>query len=324
MTLNEEYTGTAPSRLYTIVPQSEENARKTRTIIDAHVHIIQSDLFSWFDPAKKGITFEGDWKPIIHDYRPKDLEAESEGTNIKVIGAVHVQMNADDPVAETAAVQRMSEEDGLPVSIVGGGDLSAPNFEEIVEKQESASPNFHAVRQIVNTHVDPLYDYVGPKEYMDDPAWLAGLRVLAKHDKAFDLQLYPTQFKRALQVVDSNPDVMFIINHAGMWADRNLSGFQLWKNGIYEFGKRDNVTMKISGLASMDHFWTIESFKPAIFTLLDAFGIDKCMFASNFPVDKLHGSYVDTIGAFIRSVEDLSQDEQNKLFVDNAKKYYKF
>ena len=249
--------------------------------------------------------------------------AEADGTRIKVIGAVHVQMNADDPVAETTAVQRMSDEDGLPVSIVGGGDLSSHDFEEIVERQEDASPNFHAVRQIINTHADPLYNYVD-REYMDDPAWLAGLRVLAKHDKAFDLQLYPTQFRRALQVIDSNPDVTFIVNHAGMWADRDLAGFRLWKNGIYELGKRDNVLMKISGLASMDHYWTLESFKPAIYTLLDAFGIDKCMFASNFPVDKLHGSYMDTVGAFVRATEDLSQDEQNKLFVENARTYYKF
>lgn len=323
MTLNEEYTGTAPSRLYTIVPQSEANARRTRTIIDAHVHIIQPDLFSWFDPAKKGITFEGDWTPIIHEYRPKDLVAEAEGSTIKVIGAVHVQMNADDPVAEVASVQRMSDEDGLPVSIVGGGDLSAPDFERTLEREEEASANLHAIRQIINTHVDPLYNYVD-KEYMDDPAWLAGLRVLARHGLAFDLQLYPTQFRRALQVIDSNPDITFIVNHAGMWADRDLAGFRQWRDGIVEFGKRDNVAMKISGLGSTDHYWTLESVKPAIYTLLDAFGVDKCMFASNFPVDKLHGSYVDTIGAFIRATETLSQDEQDRLFVGNARKYYRF
>ncbi|MDF7665596.1 amidohydrolase family protein [Bifidobacterium sp. ESL0745] len=323
MTKNEEYTGAkVPGRLYTIIPQDEEIKKRTRTIIDAHVHILKSDLYSWFDVQKKGLTFEGDWKPIIHDYLPNDLIAETEDSNIRVIGAVHVQANADDTLAETREMQRLSDESGLPISIVGGGDLSDENVEELLVKQLEYR-NFHTVRQILNIHAHPLYAY-GDKDYMNDPQWLKGLRLLAKYNLAFDLQLYPTQFERALQVIDSNPDIMFIVNHDGMWADRDLSGWRIWKNGMYELGKRDNVAVKISGLASMDHYWTLESFKPAIYTTLDAFGIDKCMFASNFPVDKLHGSYVDTIHAYVRACEGLTDEEQDKLFVENARKFYKF
>lgn len=321
MSVGEEYQEKVSGRLYTIVPESEERASQVRTFIDSHIHLFRQSLYSWLNETKP-VTFEGDWTPIEADYTPEDLLAEAEGTRVQIKGAVHVQANAMDPVAETAEVQRMADEAGLPVSIVGGGDLSSPDFEDVVERQ-LAYPGFHAVRQILNIHPHPLYAYVDT-DFMNDPKWLAGLRVLAKHGLAFDMQLYPTQFKRALQVIDSNPDVTFIINHAGMLADRSLDGWRLWSEGLYELGQRDNVAMKVSGLASMDHYWTIESIKPAIFTCLDAFGTDKCMFASNFPVDKLHGSYVDTVLGFVRATEELSQSERDALFVDNARRYYKF
>ena len=322
MTENEDYTGAdVPGRLYTIIPQSEENRVKARTFIDSHVHLIDHTHYSWFTPENKSLTFEGDWKPIMHDYLPHNLIEETQGSRIRVIGAVHVQMNADDPLIETRTIQQMSDESGLPISIVVGGDLSDAEFESLLNQQLEYK-GFHGVRQILNIHPHPLYAYV-EEDYMEQAQWLAGLRLLAKYELTFDMQLYPSQFDRALQVIDSNPDVVFVINHNGMWADRNLAGWQQWTRGLRELGRRDNVAMKISGLASTDHYWTIESFKPAIYTSLDAFGIDKCMFASNFPVDKLHGSYIDIVNAFARATEDLTQEEQDKLFVLNAKRYYK-
>lgn len=323
MTLGEDYQEPVPGRLYTIIPETEEHAKATRSIIDTHVHLMDVNLYSWFNPSKAP-TFEGPWDPLFKagNFEAENLLSEAKGSNIDIVGAVHVQANADDPVAEVADVEEQSKRTGLPIMIVGGGDLSAPDFAQTLEK-EAQYPHLRGIRQNLNIHPHPLYQYVS-KSYMDDPDWLAGLALLPKYDLSFDMQLYPTQFARACEVIDAHPDTLFIINHMGMWADRDLDGWRLWKNGMYELGKRDNCVVKISGQPSMDHFWTIESIKPGIFTTLDAFGIDKVMFASNFPVDKLHCSYVDLIHGYARVVEALSQDEQDALFVGNAKKYYRF
>ena len=323
MTLGEDYQAPVKGRLYTIIPETSERAAAPRPFIDTHVHHMKTSLYSWFNPSKAP-TFEGPWDPLFEagDYLAEDLEAELAGSPASIVGAVHVQANADDPVAEVAFEQRMSEESGLPIMIVAGGDLSAPDIEATLEREASYA-NTRGFRQNLNIHPHPLYQYVS-RSYMDDPAWLAGLALLPKYHMSFDMQLYPTQFARAIEVIDAHPDTLFIINHAGMLADRNLAGWRLWKNGLYELGRRDNVAIKISGLPSMDHYWTIESLKPTIYTVLDAFGIDRTMFASNFPVDKLHCSLIDLVRAYARCTEDLTPAEQDALFIDNAKRLYRF
>lgn len=321
MTLNEEYSDeNVPGRLYTILPETEENKSKTRTFIDAHVHLIQRDIYSWL--PDKGITFEGDWAPLNRDYPIEDLIAETKGSKIKLLGAVHINMMGDDPVEETSVVEKNAGNAEIPISIVGGGDLSSEHFEDDILKQKE-SKDFVGVRQVLNIHPHPMYHYVD-KDYMVDPKWLKGLRLLKKYDISFDMQLFPPQMRRAIQVVDSNPDILFIINHCGMLADHDFEGWKIWKKGMEELGKRDNVVLKISGIATTDHYWTLESVKPTVYTCLDTFGIDKCMIGSNFPVDKLHGSYVDSIRVYQRATEDLSQSEQDALFVENARKFYRF
>ncbi|NMN00979.1 amidohydrolase [Bifidobacterium sp. DSM 109958] len=323
MTLGEDYQEPVKGRLYTIIPEREERAAAPRPFIDTHVHLMKTSLYSWFNPSKAP-TFEGPWDPLFAagDYLADDLKAELDGSTASIVGAVHVQANADDPVEEVAFEQRMSEESGLPIMIVAGGDLSDPNIEATLEREASYA-NTRGFRQNLNIHSHPLYQYVS-KSYMDDPDWLRGLALLPKYHMSFDMQLYPTQFARAAEVIDEHPDTLFIINHAGMLADRDFEGWKLWKNGLADLGRRDNVAIKISGLPSMDHYWTIESFKPAIYTVLDAFGVDRTMFASNFPVDKLHCSLVDLVHAYVRCTEDLSRAEQDALFVDNAKRFYRF
>lgn len=323
MTLGEDYQQPVRGRLYTIIPESAERAAVSRPFIDTHVHLMETSLYSWFNPDKAP-TFEGAWDPLFEagDYLADDLVDELTGSNFSVVGAVHVQANADDPVAEVAFEQRMSEETGLPIMVVAGGDLSSPSIEATLE-EESSYANTRGFRQNLNIHPHPLYRYVD-KSYMDDPDWLRGLGLLRKYGLSFDMQLYPTQFARAVEVIDAHPETLFIINHAGMLADRDLEGWRLWKNGLYELGRRDNVAIKISGLPSMDHYWTIESLRPAVYTVLDAFGVGKVMFASNFPVDKLHSSLVDLVHAYARVTEELSPAEQDALFVDNARKFYRF
>lgn len=310
-------------RLATIIPETAEQATAPRTFIDTHVHLMRVDLYSWFNRSKP-LTFEGPWDPLFDagDYLAADLAGETTGTPIDLVGAVHVQANADDSIAEIEAVQRMGDTVDWPIKIIAGGDLSDPDIEALLER-EASYPAVRGFRQNLNMHAHPLYHYVS-KPYMDDPQWLTGLAWLSAYGMSFDMQLYPTQFTRACEVIDANPNTLFVINHAGMWADRDFDGWKLWHDGLHELGRRDNCAIKISGLASMDHRWTLDSIKPTVYTVLDAFGTDRTMFASNFPVDKLHGSYADIVHGFVRCVETMSVSERDALFVGNARRIYRF
>ncbi|WEV64130.1 amidohydrolase family protein [Bifidobacterium sp. ESL0732] len=317
------FSETVTDRLTTIIPETRAQSAKPRPFIDTHVHLMKTSLYSWFNPSKPP-TFEGPWDPLfaMGDFTNEQLEQETNGTPIELKGAVHIQANADDPIAEIEAVETMGERAAWPIMIVGGGDLSDPGIESLLER-EAAFADVRGVRQNLNMHPHPLYNYVD-KSYMDDPQWLKGLALLKKYGMSFDMQLYPTQFARACEVIDANPETLFIIDHAGMWADRDLAGWQLWSKGLRNLAQRDNCAIKISALASLDHRWTLESIKPIVYTILDAFGTDRVMFGSNFPVDKLHGTYGDIVHGFARCVETLSEPEQDALFVANAQRWYRF
>jgi predicted TIM-barrel fold metal-dependent hydrolase len=84
-----------------------------------------------------------------------------------------------------------------------------------------------------------------------------------------------------------------------------------------------NVMVKISGMGMIDHSWTIESIRPYVLQTIDSFGVDRCMFASNFPVDRLYGSYSALWHAFDSCVAGFSESDKEKLFRTNAERSYR-
>jgi predicted TIM-barrel fold metal-dependent hydrolase len=84
-----------------------------------------------------------------------------------------------------------------------------------------------------------------------------------------------------------------------------------------------NVAVKVSGFAMFDHDWTIESLRPYVHETIDTFGSDRAMFASNFPVDRLFGTYTALWNAYAQIVGDASDSEKDALFVRNAERIYR-
>ena len=90
-----------------------------------------------------------------------------------------------------------------------------------------------------------------------------------------------------------------------------------------ELAAAPNVVVKISGLGTVDWNWTLESIRPFVLQTIEAFGIPRCMFASNFPVDKLYGDFDTLYAAFREITKHFSLDERQMLFHDNAARYYR-
>jgi predicted TIM-barrel fold metal-dependent hydrolase len=119
------------------------------------------------------------------------------------------------------------------------------------------------------------------------------------------------------------PDVLIILDHAGMPVDRDEEGIRRWQRGMRELAAAPNVVVKISGLGTVDWNWTVESIRPFVLETIDAFGVFRCMFASNFPVDKLYSDFDTLYSAFREIIEHFSVDERQMLFHDNAARYYR-
>jgi len=187
----------------------------------------------------------------------------------------------------------------------------------------AAHRNVRGIRQILNVHTDPYYDYVG-RHFMREPQWRRGFALLEKHRLSFDMQIYPSQVPEAVEVARAHPGTTIILNHTGMFVDRSsVAGWRAWRDGLRALAACPNICVKVSGLGMIDHQWTVESLRPYVLEAIDAFGVQRSMFASNFPVDRLYSTYAALWSAFEQIVAGATEQERAALFRGNAERVYR-
>ena len=292
-------------------------------IIDPHQHFWKLDAphgYPWLQKRPLGPSVAGDLARIAHDYLIPDYLADTAGFN--VVKSVHIEAIAKDPVGETEWLQGLADEHGFPHGAVVRASLRQPDVERELERQCQFSI-VRGVRDILNWHKNPSVSYIERSDLLTDPAWLRGFALLKKYNLSFDMQLYPLQMMDAAGVARRHPDMSIILNHAGMPVDRDPESLDHWRKGMRALAACDNVTVKVSGLGMVDWNWTTESIRPFVLETIDIFGVDRSMFASNFPVDKIYSDFATLYRAFFEITRDFSPTEKAKLFHDNAERLYR-
>lgn len=290
-------------------------------VVDPHIHLwdLWTRIYPHFEkPAKGGANSNG---AICRSYLIDEYLTEGDG-EVEVVGAVHIEAFPTDPVKETETIQKVADTAPIPLVVVGNGDLTAPDFPALLDRHQAYSA-FRGIRQVVNMHPDPARSYV-TRDLMADAGFLAGLRELGKRGLSFDLQLYPHQMDVAAALAAKAPDTQFILNHAGMWADRDLAGWKQYKAGLRALAAQPNIVAKISGLGMLDTKWTLESIRPLALETIEAFGTERCAFASNFPVDRLYSDFKTVWLAFAEIAKGFTDTEKSALFRDNSRRFYRF
>jgi predicted TIM-barrel fold metal-dependent hydrolase len=303
---------------------SEQSRLGGQALIDPHHHLwdLARNRYPWLQEHLLTPRLEGDTRPIAHDYLLKDYLADAHNWNL--VRSVHVETGWDpsDPVGETEWLQGIADKHGFPHGIVARATLDAPNVEQILEGHVRHA-NVRGIRHAINWHADPVKTYVDRPNLIRTDEWRRGFALLRRFGLSFDLQLYPRQMADGAALAHANPDVLIILNHAGMPVDRDEEGIRLWRRGIRELAAAANVVVKISGLGTVDHDWTVESIRPFVLQTIEAFGVSRCMFASNFPVDKLFSDFDTLYAAFDELTAPFSAEERQMLFYDNAARYYR-
>jgi predicted TIM-barrel fold metal-dependent hydrolase len=293
-------------------------------VIDAHHHLwdLQNNSYPWLQERPLKPRLEGNIEPIAKDYLLKDYLDDIRNQN--VVKSVHVQTGWDpaDPVGETRWLQGVADQHGYPHGIVARATLDAPDVEKVLEGHLRYK-NLRGIRHMINWHSDPAKTYVDRPDLVTTSAWRRGFALLQRFDLSFDLQLYPAQMADAATLAHANPETLIILNHAGMPVDRDEEGIRHWRQGIRQLASAPNVVVKISGLGTVDWTWTVESIRPFVWQAIEAFGVSRCMFASNFPVDKLFSDFDTLYDSFREITTSFSADERRKLFHDNAARYYR-
>jgi predicted TIM-barrel fold metal-dependent hydrolase len=288
--------------------------------VDAHVHLwdLGRLRYPWLTPPFDDAGPNGSVAAIAGTYLPGDYRAESAAWN--VAGFVHVEAGADprDAVAETRWLDGLA--DG-PAGLVAFAALDDPGLDDRLAAH-AASGRLRGIRHIVNWHRDPRRTYT-PRDVTGDAAWAAGLARLAARGLSFDLQCYPAQMPGLARLVARHPDVPVAIDHLGMPVPGDPDGAAAWRAGMAALAALPNTAVKISGVGFAQRPWTAADARPWVLAAIDLFGPDRCMVASDFPTDRLFGSFDWTLDAYAEIVGGLSPDERRAIWGGTANRFYR-
>lgn len=291
--------------------------------VDAHVHLwdLGRLRYPWLTPPHADDGPNGSVEAIAQTYLPADYRAEMARWN--VVGAVHVDAGAhpDDALAETEWLSRLAEAEGLPSGIVAFAALDDPDLDARLAAH-AQHPRVRGIRHIVNWHADPQRSYT-PRDMTQDAAWQHGFGLLAKHDLSFDLQCYPGQMQALANLFARHPHIPVIINHAGMAVLSDPDGLAEWRRGLATLAALPQVSIKLSGFGFAQRDWTPGFVRDTVCTVIDLFGTDRAMFASDLPTDRLFGAIDAQMDACHAAVADFSEGERLALFARNANRIYR-
>jgi predicted TIM-barrel fold metal-dependent hydrolase len=168
-------------------------------------------------------------------------------------------------------------------------DLTQPDLATHLDKFQTLS-TVRGVRQIIGRA--PGEDaQTGTNDVIQSDVFLAGLKLVGARGLSFDLQLIPELMTAMAEILKQTPETKVALCHAGSPHDRSPVGLQAYAKALQNLSALENVTCKLSGLGMFDHNWETETIKPIIDICLEQFGPSRCMFGSNFPVDKLYSDY---------------------------------
>lgn len=297
------------------------------------------------------IGFFGKPDHVLADYLGSDYARDTQSRH--VAGFVHVQAGWEGrgpmaPVGET----RWLESLGLPrlKGIVGHADLALGGAAGPVLKAHlEASPRFRGVRYMLAHHPDPgVHSFCERHNMIWDAQWRAGYALLAQHGLSFDAWCYHHQLRDVAALARDVPEVPIILCHLGspvgyagpfshtghLAAEREAIAAR-WREDMQRLAEHENVYIKLSGVVMPVLGWDyhsraeprverlVEQLGPMVRWTLDTFGAHRCMFASNFPVDKASLSWSTLFQTYEAIVAERSEEEKRALFYDTARQAYR-
>jgi predicted TIM-barrel fold metal-dependent hydrolase len=283
--------------------------------VDTHVHFWDLERpelhYSWLGPGVlhpilgniDEIKF-----PLFDGARYKE---EIAGAN--VAKAVHVQaaLGIEDPVDETRWLQEQADATGFPHAIVAYANLKDPDVERVLEGHAEASPLLRGIRDF------------SEGDYLVDADFERGYAKLAKYGLVCDLDCFWENMHKARDLAQRHPETLMVLDHAGFPLERTPEYFENWKRGISTLAEAESARCKISGLGMGDNDWTVESIRPWFMHCVEAFGVERCVLGTNWPVDRLYSDYGKVVDAYAEIVAEFSRDEQVALFSGNAEQVFR-
>ncbi|MEL6600800.1 MAG: amidohydrolase family protein [Pseudomonadota bacterium] len=290
-------------------------------MIDAHHHIWRQHDLPWLLGPERPRIF-GPYAAIKRDYPIAEFLHDLRGTGIEK--SVYVQANwapnwFEDEVSWVSSV---AGEHGWPHGIVGFADFTSGDVRPQLDRL-SKYPLMRGVRQQLHWHENPLYRFAARDDLGSDAVVQKNIAFLGEYGWSFDLQLFAGQMQHGVHLAQACPNVTFVLQHAGMLADTSEEGWGEWRQGMKALAKCPNVVTKLSAFGTFIHQNNASFIAQIIAETVKIFGAKRCMFGSNFPIEKLWTDYGSLFDAFRAATTDLPKTQKTAIFNDTAARVYR-
>lgn len=294
-------------------------------IIDAHQHFwdIENNYLPWLRDEPPIQFRYGDYSSLKRNYLPSDYRRDA--GRFEVIGSVFIETEWDpeDPLGETRWVADLQQREGLPSVMVAQAWLDRGDVEEVLDSH-GRNPIVRGIRHKPEAAKDPQSVDDRARGSMGDPEWRRGFALLSANGLSFDLQTPWWHLKEARRLADDFVETTIILNHTGLPADRSPGGLSGWREALSTLAGAPNVNLKISGIGIAGRPWSVEDNRAIVLDAIEIFGAGRVMFASNFPVDSLVGSFETIFDGFDEITSGFNEQERAAMFRENARRIYRF
>jgi L-fuconolactonase len=270
--------------------------------IDAHHHFWKYNPvdYDWIDESMDALR---------RDFLPEDLASTIQAAGVDGVVSVQARQN----LAETDWLLELAKAHPFIQGVVAWFPLADARIDEILEPYIGNRALLGA-RHVVQGEADG---------FLDAAAFNRGIEQLTRRELTYDILIFEHQLEEAIRFVDRHPNQRFVLDHIAKPCIRDGS-IDTWRNHLTELAKREHVTCKLSGLVTEADYsdWTEAELRPYLETVLEAFGPDRLMFGSDWPVCLLATGYADWLALIRRFIAPLSAHEQSEILAGSARRAY--
>jgi predicted TIM-barrel fold metal-dependent hydrolase len=293
-------------------------------LVDAHHHLwnVDENYYPWLSDHPEPHFFLGEYGALRRNYLPDDYRRDAQRHNVLMTVHCEAEWDRANQVGETRWISRLNEIYGFPNAIVAHAWFHTADSAEILA-QHASFPLVRGIRSKPVTSLSPSTMTPGAPGTMQDENWLRGFANLDRHGFSWDLRLPFWHLAEAAEVAKSFPRTPIVLNHTGFPWDRSDEGLAAWRCAMETIAQSPNVHLKVSEFGLKDQPWDFESNRRVVLEAISIFGIERCMFATNFPVSRLRIGYSELVSSMDQMLSDFSQQDRARFFVHNAVRFYR-
>jgi predicted TIM-barrel fold metal-dependent hydrolase len=293
-------------------------------LIDAHHHLwdLKNNYYPWLSDHPEPNFFMGNYEGLKHNYLPDNYRHDSRHHDVLATVHCEAEWDRNDQVGETQWIMDQYHTTGMPHAIVAHAWFHTDTAEEVLTRQ-AAFPMVRGIRSKPVTAQHPDLIKRGMPGTMQDPHWLEGYARLERHGMSWDLRVPYWHLYEAADVAQHFPRIPIVLNHTGFPWDRSAEGLKAWRHAMQAIATHEHVYLKVSEFGLKDQPWSYASNREIVLQAIDIFGIERCMFASNFPVSSLRVDYDTLVTSVAQMIEGFTPAQQRGFFVENAARFYR-